>query len=352
MRVRHAELSFTGPATFFKAPYLGSAAGPVGAAPAAGAAEAPPSPPTSLPPEAPEGTVLTGARPTYDVAFLGVPYDFAVGFRPGARFAPNAVRAASGRYALPPQGFYDLEADRYRLTGARLVDAGDVDPAQLETHETLERITAAARRVRALARLPVFVGGDHSVSFPLLRAFDDVEGLHVVQLDAHLDFTDARNATRYANSSPFRRAVEALPNLASVTVVGLRGVRADAEAFAAARARGHALISARSVRESLAAVVERLPRGANVYLSVDVDALDPAELPGTSSPEPEGLSYGQLRDLVAATIERNRLVGVDLTELAPNLDPSGRSELLAARLLAETLALWWDAREAADGARG
>ena len=93
---------------------------------------------------------------------------------------------------------------------------------------------------------------------------------------------------------------------------------------------------------ALERVTESLPADKSVYLSVDVDALDPSELPGTSSPEPEGLSYAQLRDLSAATIGRNRLVGLDVPALAPNLDPSGRSELLTARLLAETLALWWD----------
>lgn len=320
MSGRYSELTFTGPATFFKAPYIGNEN-------RAGATE---------------NMIKGGLSPYYDVAFLGVPYDFAVGFRPGARFAPAAVRAASGRYALPPQGFYDFATDSFRLRGAKLVDAGDVDPAQLETADTFDRITSAAKGVRSMARLPVFVGGDHSVSYPLLRAFADVANLHVVQLDAHLDFSDSRNATRYANSSPFRRAVEALPNLKHITVIGLRGVRADAEAFAAARSRGHTLVSAAEVRESLEAVLARLPQGENVYLSVDADAVDPSELPGTSSPEPEGLTYGQVRDLVRATVQSNRLVGMDLTELAPNLDPSGRSELIAARLLAETLALWWE----------
>lgn len=311
MSGRHGELSFTGPATFFKAPYL---------------------------------PVMSAATETgFDVAFLGLPYDFAVGYRPGSRFAPAAVRAASGRYSLPPTGFYDFETGRHRLAGARLVDLGDVDPAQLETEITFGRITEAAERSREVARLPIFVGGDHSVSYPLLRAYPDVEDLHVVQLDAHLDFSDSRNQTRLANSSPFRRAVEDLPNLKQITVVGLRGVRADAEAFGAARARGHTLISARQVREEPASVMGALPTGKRVYLSVDVDALDPSELPGTSSPEPEGLTYGQLRDLVAATVLGNEVVGIDLTELAPNLDPTGRSELMAARLLAETLALWWDA---------
>lgn len=327
MSSRHLELTFTGPATFFKAPLLlddGDAATREAA-------------PADARPAAP--------HPPYDVALLGVPYDFAVGYRPGARFAPAAVRAASGRYALPPEGFYDFASDRHRLVGARLADVGDVDLAQLETSKSFARITASARRARSLGRLPVFVGGDHSVSYPLLLAFDDVPELHVVQLDAHLDYSEQRNATRFANSSPFRRAVEALPNLTSITVLGLRGVRADAEAYRSARERKHKLVSAREVHENLAAAIERLPRDAAVYVSIDVDALDPAELPGTSSPEPEGLSYGQLRDLVAATIDRNRLVGLDVTELAPDLDLSGRSALLAARLLAETLALWWDAVE-------
>ncbi len=310
---RQSELTFTGPATFFKAPLVA---------------------------RTDQGETL------YDAAFLGVPFDFAVGFRPGARFAPAAVRQATGRYALPPEGYYDFAGDRRRLVGVRLADAGDVDPNQLEHADTRSRITAAARALRRLARLPLFVGGDHSISYPLLEAFDDVEGLCLVQLDAHLDFSDARNGTRFSNSSPFRRAAEALPNLGRVTTIGLRGMRADAEAFGAARARGHALVSAQQVHADLEGVLAELPVGADVYLSIDVDVLDPAELPGTSSPEPDGLGFSQVLALIRATASRNRLVGVDLTELSPPLDPSGRSELLAARLLAETLAAWWESPSA------
>lgn len=312
---RHGELAFTGPATFFKAPLL---------APGAGSRDHPRS---------------------YDVAFLGVPYDFAVGYRPGARFAPAAVRAASGRFAVPPTGFYDLASGGRRLAGIDLVDLGDVDPVQLDVEESFARITAAAAIARRTAHLPVFVGGDHSVSYPLLRAYGDGSELHVVQFDAHLDYSDARNGTGLSNSSPFRRAFESVTELSGRTVIGLRGMRADEEAVAASRASGHRLIDADAVHESFAGVLERLPRGERVYLSFDVDCLDPAELPGTSSPEPGGLSFRQVRSLVGAVVERNELVGLDLTELAPNLDPSGRSELLAARLLAEALAAWWDARQ-------
>ena len=275
-----------------------------------------------------------------DAAVLGVPFDLAVGFRPGQRFAPRAVREASLRYALPPEGFYDLRTGRARLAGVALRDAGDVDLPSLEPELARERITEAARALRARARLPVFLGGDHSVSYPLLRAFDDVHGLQVVQLDAHLDFTDARNDTRYSNSSPFRRAADELPNLAGVTTLGLRGLRFDREAVEAARGRGHRLVPMWELATpaELDAAVAALPEGAPVYLSIDVDALDPAVLPGTSSPEPDGLTYAALVALVRGAARRNTVVGADVVEFLPSADPSGNSALLVARLLMDVLA--------------
>nr|WP_256488178.1 arginase family protein [Deinococcus sp. HSC-46F16] len=265
---------------------------------------------------------------------MGIPFDLALGFRPGARFAPRALREASLRYVPPFTGLDGVT----RLAGATFTDAGDVVLPSLEPELARDRTTGAARRIRERCRLPVFLGGDHSVTFPLLRAFDDVPDLHVVQLDAHLDFTDTRNDTRYSNSSPFRRAAEALPNLVHITTMGLRGLRFDPEAVAAARARGHTLIPMEAVAADLAGVLTQLPTGKNVYLSVDADALDPAVLPGTSSPEPDGLSYGQAMRVLAETARRNTVVGFDLVELAPNLDPTGRSELIGARLIMETLA--------------
>lgn len=301
--MRWLELPFTGPATFFKAPHR----------------------PLSQSWQA-------------DVGFLGIPYDFAVGYRPGARFAPAALREASGRYAPGPDGYFDWESQSYRMVGVELVDAGDVDPAQLEYLESFARITAAAQELRQRVKLPVFVGGDHSVSFPLLQAFDNVPKLGVLQLDAHLDFSDSRNSTRYANSSPFRRATEHRPSLQR-WVVGLRGLRSNPEAFASARALGHTLISARQVQQQLNQVLAQLPQGQKLYISLDVDVLDPSIVPGTSSPEVEGISYAQTLAILAHAFKHNQVLGLDLVELAPNLDPSGLSALVAARLLAEAMSL-------------
>ncbi|MEN3001901.1 MAG: arginase family protein [Armatimonadota bacterium] len=269
-----------------------------------------------------------------DVGFLGVPFDITVGYRPGARFAPQAIRQASLRYALSPEGYYHPRHG-WRLKGVQVVDAGDVDIPTLDYEQAFARIATAARALRERVRLPLFVGGDHSVSYPLLLAYDDVPDLHVVQLDAHLDFSDERDGTRYSNSSPFRRAKEALPNLKHITTSGLRGVRFDAEAVQVAQAYGHTLL----FREELPALdlASVLPEGKSVYLSIDVDVLDPALLPATSSPEPDGLSFSEMVQIIQQVVQRNTLVGVDLVELTPPLDPSGNSALIAVRLLLEVL---------------
>jgi agmatinase len=268
---------------------------------------------------------------TAETAVLGVPTDRAVGFRPGARWGPRALREASQRYLLAPGGFYDPARGRHVLAGLGLVDAGDVDLDGLEAEAARSRVTAAARALRARTRWPVFLGGDHGITHPLLLAFDDVTELHVVQFDAHLDFSERRGEELHGNSSPFRRAVEDLPGLVHITVIGLRGLRTDPEAHAQAVARGHTLISAAEVEAGLAAVVERLPNGRHVYVSLDVDVLDPAVMPGTGSPEVDGLRYRDLAALVTEVAERNRVVGADVVELAPTLDPSGLSALVAAR---------------------
>jgi agmatinase len=271
-----------------------------------------------------------------DVAVLGIPFDLALGYRPGARSAPRALREASLRYAPGPEGYYDPRRDRYRLAGCRIVDAGDVSLPALDLAETHRCVAEAASWLRGRCRLPVFLGGDHSVSYPLLLAYSELPAFEVVQIDAHLDFSDRRQGSPYTNSSPFRRACLALPALRRITTIGLRGLRHDPEAVAEAKRRGHRLI----FMEDLDRAAELLPSGALVYLSIDVDALDPSFLPGTSSPEPGGLSYGQLVGLLAPLLATNRLIGLDLVELSPALDPSGLSSLVAARLLMEALCLW------------
>ncbi|HYW51736.1 MAG TPA: arginase family protein [Gemmatimonadaceae bacterium] len=274
-----------------------------------------------------------------DAGVLGIPFDIALGFRPGARFAPRAIRDASLRYAVPPEGLWNWHSDETILAGRSIRDVGDVDLPSLETELAYARIEAAARALRKRCSLPVFLGGDHSVTYPVLRAFDDVEALHVVQLDAHLDFTDVRDGTKWSNSSPFRRAVEALPNLAHVSTIGVRGLRTDREAVMAARARGHTIVHADQVTADGHVGTEVLPEGRSVYLSIDLDVFDPSVLSGTSSPEVDGLTYRQVARIIRTVTASNTIVGIDCVELSPALDASGLSALVAARLLVESLGM-------------
>ena len=274
-----------------------------------------------------------------DAAILGVPFDIALEVRPGARFAPRAIRDASLRYAVPPEGLWNWHTNETILAGRSLRDVGDVDLPSREPECVHARIEAAARAVRARCSVPVFLGGDHSVSYPLLRAFDDVEDLHVVQLDAHLDFTDVCDDTKWSNASPFRRAVEALPNLTHITTIGLRSVRTDREAVATAKARGHTLLHADRVTREGQLPADTLPVGKKVYLSIDVAVFDPVVFSGTSSPDVDGLSYRKVSSIIKDVVSANTIIGVDCVELTPDLDGSELSALVVARLLVETLGM-------------
>jgi len=274
-----------------------------------------------------------------DVAVLGIPYDIALGFRPGARFAPRAIRDASLRYAVPPEGLWNWHTADTILAGCTMRDVGDVDLPSLEPELAQRRIESCARALRARCKVPVFLGGDHSISYPVLRAYDDIPDLHVVQLDAHLDFTNERDGTRWSNSSPFRRAVEALPGLTSISTIGLRGIRTDREAVTAAKARGHAMVHADDVGIAGQLPADGLPTGKSVYLSIDVDVFDPSVISGTSSPEVDGLTYRQVAGILRTVTSRNTIVGIDCVELSPALDSSGLSSLVVARLLVETLGM-------------
>ncbi|MBX6350009.1 MAG: agmatinase [Clostridia bacterium] len=295
-----------------------------------------------------------------DAAVLGVPYDWGVGYRPGARVAPRAIRDASTRYALPSEGFWDVETGLHRLRGLRLVDAGDVDVVYLDTEESFARIAEGVRAIVRRGALPVVLGGDHSITFPSIAGLREAFGeggrfrgarLHILQFDAHLDFRDELLGVRLANSSPIRRATE-LPFVGRVLNVGVRGLRTAPGDFAAARERGATIVLARDVHEAvrrgghpaLAALAEALPAGEPVYVTIDIDGLDAALCPGTGSPEPDGLTYAEVKTLLRAVGDRMPIVGIDLVEVNPLLDPSGRTALVAAELLLEAISAAWDGR--------
>jgi agmatinase len=305
-------------------------------------------PPDGIPTFARSPLARPGEASVADVVVLGVPWDGGTGLRGGARHGPRAIREASQRFPLwtdqQPSGYWDVATERQRLAGVRVADCGDVAIVRASQERTVEAITAAARLARGGGALLVTLGGDHSIAFPLVRAFDDCQGLGIVQLDAHLDYADAVQRVRLNSSTPLRRIGE-LPFVGPMAVIGLRGLRTDPAAFAAARDRGNALVTREALRrEGPAAVAANLPAMVQVYLTLDIDVLDPSLAPGASAPELDGLRYDELREVLRVIAQRSRIVGLDVVEVSPPLDPAGTTALAAAQSVVEVLGAVFEER--------
>lgn len=278
-----------------------------------------------------------------DVAILGVPWDEGTGFRPGARFGPRGIREYSVRYAfgergLTVGGYWDVEARRRYLEKIRLADCGDVDIIYTDWQRTFANITAAVRALLARGAFPVVLGGDHSITFPVVQAYAEQGPFGLLHVDAHLDYTNEVLGIRIASGSPIKRISE-LPFVTRITQVGIRGIRTRQDAFEDSLRRGNLIVTARELHEQgVPAILERIPRLDRYYVTVDIDALDPGIAPGTSSPEPDGLTYRQLRDLLRGMAGKGRILGMDLVETNPFLDPIGLTQSLAASTILEFLA--------------
>ena len=278
-----------------------------------------------------------------DVAILGVPWDEGTGFRPGARFGPRSIREYSVRYAFGERGaavggYWDVEARRRYLEKLRLADCGDVDIIYTDWQRTFANITAAVRALLDRGAFPVVLGGDNSITFPVVQAYAERGPFGLLHVDAHLDYSDEFLGVRIANGNPIKRISE-LPFVTRIIQVGSRGIRTRQDAFEDSSRRGNLIVTARELHESgVATVLNKIPRLDRYYVTVDIDALDPAIAPGTSSPEPDGLTYRQLRDLLRGIAGKGRILGMDLVETNPFLDPIGLTQSLAASTILEFLA--------------
>ncbi|MCE8509819.1 agmatinase [Ruegeria pomeroyi] len=275
-----------------------------------------------------------------DAAILGAPFDFGAQWRSGARMGPRAIREASTLFSFGHAGAYDFEDDITYLDPAkvRIVDIGDADIVHTDTLKSHANIEYGVRKILQAGALPVVLGGDHSVNIPCINAFDDQDPIHVVQIDAHLDFVDERHGVRYGHGNPMRRAAEKA-HVTGLTQIGIRNVSSTAkDGYDAARAMGSDIQSVRHVRRmGTAAMLDRIPEGARYYLTIDIDAFDPSIAPGTGTPSHGGFLYYEVLELIDGLAQRGEIAGIDLVEVAPDYDQSGSTSILAAQLLMNTL---------------
>ena len=274
-----------------------------------------------------------------DVALVGIPYDGGTSYRPGARFGPRAVREQSSliRPWHPVLKVHPFE----RL---RIADCGDVDVAPISIERTYEAITRRIDEISAAGAIPVSVGGDHSVTLPILRSLARRHGrLGIVHFDAHPDTWDQYFGSKYFHGTTFRRAVEeGLVDPARMIQVGIRGPLYGPEDFAFHDQHGIEVIRIEAVKEQgVAWAAERLGRlrGGPLYCSFDIDAVDPAYAPATGTPEVGGLSSWEALALVRG-LAGLALVGADVVEVSPPYDGPGQiTSLLAANLMFEVVSL-------------
>lgn len=275
-----------------------------------------------------------------EVAVLGVPFDEGVPFMPGARFGPRSIREHSLRLTGAGRGFYDLERKKqfleYELKHGCIVDVGDADVLPTNVVGTFDNITAMVRGVLDRSAMPVVLGGDHSITYPVVRGYAD--SLHVVHFDAHMDYAPFIHDLEYTNAHAFRH-ISPMPHVQSLTQVGIRSLRNTREMVEDSLADGNRVVTMGECRENgPRSIAKSLPKDARVYVSIDVDVLDISLVPGCVSAEPNGMSYAELRDILVGLAEHTDVVGFDFVEVNPQLDVgTGVTSYLGAHLVVEFL---------------
>jgi len=268
----------------------------------------------------------------------GVPYPrrgAAPSATPGAAEAPRAIRERSARFGrMLGHHDFDLGGALGELAVLRLADCGDVPADPRDVAGSAARATAAVRRILAAGAMPIVLGGDDSTTALALRGFEGHGPLHVLQIDAHIDYRDEVDGVRDGYSSPMRRAAE-MPWVKRIVHCGTRGVgSARPDDVRDTLARGNAILTAREVRRAgVEHVLAEFPPGERYYVAFDCDGMDPSVMPGTSAPLPGGLSFREAADLLTGLARRGHVAGINFAEHFPSLDANGVTALAIVRLI-------------------
>ena len=275
-----------------------------------------------------------------DVAFVGVPFDIGTSNRAGARFGPRQIRTES--CLIRP---YNMATRAAPFDSLQVADIGDVAINTFNLEKSVAIIEQAYNEILEHGCKPLTMGGDHTISLPILRALRKQHGpVGIVHVDAHADINDHMFGERIAHGTPFRRAIEeGLIEPTRMVQIGLRASGYEADDFDWPREQGVRVVQAeecwyQSLKPLMAEVREQLGAGP-VYLTFDIDGLDPAYAPGTGTPEIGGLTVHQGLEIVRGCRGLD-LVGGDLVEVAPAYDTSGNTALVAANLLFEMLCVF------------
>ena len=273
-----------------------------------------------------------------DVAIIGVPLDIGTSNRTGTRYGPRQIRSES--VLVRP---YGMATGAAPFDSFQVADIGDVALNPYNLMKSVNLIEAYYNDCLSSEVIPVSVGGDHTITLPILRAIARKHGpVAMVHVDAHADINDEMFGERIAHGTIFRRAIEeGLIDASKMTQIGLRATGYSADDFDWSRQQGVRVVTGEDCwYRSLAPLMEEvravIGESTPTYLSFDIDGLDPSVAPGTGTPEPAGLTASQGLEIIRGCFGLN-LVGCDLVEVSPPYDTTGNTALLAANLLFEML---------------
>ncbi|WP_262701036.1 MULTISPECIES: agmatinase [Streptomyces] len=274
-----------------------------------------------------------------DVAVVGVPFDGGVSYRPGARFGPAAVREAS-RLLRP----YHPGLDVSPFATQQVADAGDIAVNPFDIGEAIETIQDAAGSLQTEGTRLVTIGGDHTIALPLLRAAATRHGpVAVLHFDAHLDTWDTYFGAEHTHGTPFRRAVEeGIVDTSALSHVGTRGPLYGKQDLTEDEKLGFGIVTSADVyRRGADEVADQLRQRIGdrpLYISIDIDCLDPAHAPGTGTPEAGGLTSRELLEILRG-LAGCRLVGADVVEVAPAYDHAEITSVAASHVAYDLISL-------------
>ena len=269
-----------------------------------------------------------------DCAILGAPFDAGAQYRAGARFGPRAIREASTLFSFGHAGAYDHEDNKtYLDENVRIVDAGDADIIHTNTEQSHKNIKNDIQNILNNNIMPVTLGGDHSVTIPVIEAFGGQKPFHIIQIDAHLDFVNERHGVTRGHGNVMRRAAEK-KYVTGFSQFGIRNVSStNKQGYDDAKKMGGDILSVRQFREiGPKKAAKKIPKG-RVYVTIDIDAFDPSIAAGTGTPSHGGFLYYEVLEFLAEIAKRNNVVGFDVVEVAPEYDHSQTTSILAAQII-------------------
>lgn len=284
-----------------------------------------------------------------DIAILGAPFDMDIQGRSGCRLGPRGIREGSTRFSFKPGGTYNFERNKFYMDANKwkVIDCGDVDYIPGDPGDTAANLTAAVEILAKKGIMPVVLGGDCSVSYPMMQGLGSLEKFDVIHFDSHLDWTKPLCGQKYFNGAPMRNIAK-LPHVGRILHLGLRGIGSSGpDDYQDARNHGDGLYTVKDVHKmGINRILDQFQLAEKVVIHFDIDVMDATCAPATGSPMFGGFMYDEVVDMFEAIATRSTLAAMIMTEVAPPYDDHGNTtSYLAARLIADMLSFATKVRE-------